>query len=316
MNQSELLQKALETADLIAGGGELNPEQSEKFITFLQDQSIMAKDARIIRMKTQKREINKMGIGQRASVPAKEATDPGVRQKPSFSKVVLDTVGIMTPFEISYESFEDNIMGDNLEDEVIKLFATQIATDHEELYILGDTASADPYLALTDGWHKLAVAGGHVFDQQGGGVSTDVLGELLNRIPEKFMRNFSELRYYVSPKFEHAYKKILGQRPTPAGDKFLLTETPATYAGIPLIRVPMIPSNLSATIVTTTFTDLSFVILTLRKNLVVGIHRAMTLERDRNIFARVRQYAFTSRVDATFEEVDAVAIAENVSIGA
>ncbi|MFN3486558.1 MAG: phage major capsid protein, partial [Planctomycetota bacterium] len=76
MNQSELLQKALETADLIAGGGELNPEQSEKFITYLHDLSVMAKDARLIPMKAKKREINKIGIGQRASVPAAEGVDP------------------------------------------------------------------------------------------------------------------------------------------------------------------------------------------------------------------------------------------------
>jgi hypothetical protein len=316
MDQTELLQKALETADLMAGGGELNPEQSDKFITYLQDLSVMTKDARVVPMKAKKREINKIGIGQRVSVPAVEGQDPAVRRKPTFSKITLDTVEIMTPFEITYDVFEDNIVGENLEDEIIRLFATQIAIDHEELYIMGDTASADTYLAQTDGWRKIAKASGHVYDHKGGGVSTDVLGELLNCLPEKYQRDFADLRYYVSPKFEHNYKRILGQRPTPAGDKFLLSEAPAYYAGIPLTRVPVIPSNLAANIGGTNFTDLSFVILTPRKNLVVGIHRSMSLERDKNIFSRVRQYAFTSRVDATYEEPDAVAIAENLSIGA
>ena len=316
MNQQELLQKALDTVDLIAGGGDLKTEQSEKFITYLQDLSVMAKDARFIPMVSRKRDINKIGIGQRVSVPAIEGTDPVVRKKPTFSKTVLDTVEIMTPFEITYDVFEDNIEGDNLEDSIIKLFATQIAMDHEELYILGDTASPDSYLALTDGWRKLANTGGHAFDQAGNGVTVDVLGELLDRLPEKYLRDYADLRFYVSPKFEHAYKKILGQRPTPAGDKFLLSDTPATYAGIPLTRVPMIPSNLAATIGGTPFTDLTFAILTLRKNLIVGVHRQMSLERDKNIFSRVRQYAFTSRVDATYEESDAVAIAENISVSA
>ncbi len=62
MNQQELLQKALETADLIAGGGDLNPEQSDKFITYLQDLPVMAKDARFIPMAARKRDINKIGI--------------------------------------------------------------------------------------------------------------------------------------------------------------------------------------------------------------------------------------------------------------
>lgn len=317
MNQNELLQKALETADLIAGGGELNPEQSDKFIVYLQDLSVMAKDARQIPMKARKRDINKIGIGARASVPATEGQDPGVRKKPTFSKVTLDTVEIMTPFEITYDVFEDNIEGENLEDSIIKLFATQIAMDHEELYIMGDVDHpVDTYLKLTNGWRKMAKTNGHLFNHGGNGISTDVLGKLLDMMPEKYLRDYTDFRYYVSPKFEHNYKKLLGQRPTPVGDKFLLEDVPATYAGIPLVRVPMIPSNLEETIDTTTFTDLTFAILTLRKNLVTGIHRSMTLEKDKNIFARMRQYAFTSRIDCAYEETDAVCIAEQISVGA
>lgn len=316
MNQQALLQKALETADLMAGGGELNDEQSEKFIVQLHDASVMAKDARQITMKSRKRDINKIGIGERMTVPATEGQDPGVRKKPTFSKVTLDTVEVMTPFEITYDTFEDNIEGENLEDSIIKLFAAQIATDHEELYIMGDKDhQTDTFLQLTDGWRKLAKTKGHLYNHNGNGVSTDVLAELVDRMPEKYMRDYNDLRFYVSPKFDHQYKKLLGMRPTPTGDKFLLENVEASYGGIPLVRVPLIPSNLEESVGGTDFTDLSFVILTLRKNLVKGIHRAMNLEKDKNIFARVRQYAFTSRVDCTYEEPDAVCIAEQISIG-
>ena len=316
MNQQELLEKALDTADMIAGGGELGPEQSEKFITHLHDLSIMAKDARQVPMKAKKRDINKLGVGQRASVPAIEGEDPTVRKKPTFSKVSLDCVEIMTPFEITYDVFEDNIVGENLEDEIIKLFAAQIATDHEELFVMGDTGSSDTYLALLDGWRKVARTQGHLYEHAGGGVTTDVLGELLDRLPGKYLRDYQDLRFYVSPKFEHTYKRLLGQRPTPVGDKFLLTNERATYAGIPIVRVPMIPSTLSEEIDGTPHENLTFVILTARRNLITGVHRQMTLERDRDIFARMRQYAFTSRVAVAIEEADALAIAEQVSVAA
>jgi hypothetical protein len=314
MNQQDLLAKALATADLIAGGGELNPEQADKFITYMHDLAVMAKDARQIPMKAKKRDINKMGVGQRASVPAAEGQDPSVRKKPSFSKVTLDCVEIMTPFEITYDVFEDNIVGENLEDEIIRLFAAQIATDHEELYILGDTSSTDTYLALQDGWRKIARTQGHLYEHGGAGVSTEVLGELLDRLPEKYLRDYADLRFYASPKFEHGYKRLLGQRPTPVGDKFLLSDAQATYAGIPIVRVPIIPSNLTEDIDSTPHENLTFVILTPRKNLITGVHRKMTLERSKNIFARLRQYAFTSRVACAVEEVDATAIAEQVSV--
>ena len=248
--------------------------------------------------------------------PATEGQDPSVRKKPNFSKVTLDTVEVMTPFEITYDVFEDNIEGENLEDTIIKLFATQIAIDHEELYVMGDTAHpTDTYLQLTDGWRKQAKTGGHLYNHGGGGITTEILGKLLDAMPEKYLRDYDDLRFYVCPKFEHGYKRLLGQRPTPVGDKFLLENAPATYAGIPLVRVTTIPSNLEETIDATPYTDLTFAILTLRKNLITGIHRSMTLEKDKNIFARMRQYAFTSRVDCTFEEVDAVCIAEQISVG-
>jgi hypothetical protein len=130
------------------------------------------------------------------------------------------------------------------------------------------------------------------------------------------MRNYQDLRYYVSPKFEHAYKRLLGQRPTPVGDKFLLSDQQASYAGIPIVRVPIIPSNLTEDIGGQTHENLTFAILTPRRNLVTGIHRQMALEKDKNIFARMRQYAFTSRVACAVEEPDAVAIAEQVSVAA
>ena len=298
-----------EIADLIAGGGD-RPSNGQVHRTSgpLRHGEPLARHP----MKARKRDINKIDRPARELLAAEGSTRPA---QEAHSSRPCDTVEVIT-FEITYDVFEDNIEGDNLEDTIIRLFATQIAMDHEELYIMGDSASADPYLALTDGWRKLAKTQGHLYDHQGGGVTVEILGELLDRLPEKYLRDYADLRFYVSPKFEHAYKKILGQRPTPSGDKFLLTDTPATYAGIPLTRVPMIPSNLAATIGGNPFTDLTFVILTLRRNLIVGVHRQMSLERDRNIFARVRQYAFTSRVDATFEEVDAVAIAENISVGA
>ena len=316
MNQAELLQKALETADLIAGGGELNPEQSDKFITYLKDLSVMARDARQVPMKARKKDINKIGIGSRASVPATEGQDPNVRKKPTLSRVTLDTVEIMTPFEVTYDVFEDNIEGENLEDSIIKIFATQIATDHEELYIMGDQNSSDTYLALLDGWRVLANAGGHVYNHGGSGVSTTVLAKLLDEMPEQYLRDYNDLRFYVNPKFEHAYKRLLGQRPTALGDKLLLENEGAMYSGIPIVRVPIIPSNIQKTIGSTSCTDLTFVILTLKKNLITGIHRGMTLERDKNIFSRTRQYAFTSRIACNFEEVDAVCIAEEISISA
>lgn len=47
-------------------------------------------------------------------------------------------------------------------------------------------------------------------------------------------------------------------------------------------------------------------------NLITAIGRDIRIEKDRDIFARLNQWAITTKVDAQFEEVDAVVKAYNI----
>jgi hypothetical protein len=55
------------------------------------------------------------------------------------------------------------------------------------------------------------------------------------------------------------------------------------------------------------------IILTPRSNLIFAIGRDITIERDRDIFARLNQWAITTKVDVKFEEISAVVKAYNVA---
>lgn len=310
MSIDELLEKAIDTGDL-AAGGLLNTEQANKFIDFVVDQSVMIKDARVIRMRAPSTQVDKIATTGRVSKPKTEGVAPGALSEPAFSKVTLSAVGIITPFEVTYEALEDNIEGEDAEETLIRVMATQTATDLEELAIQGDTSSSDPYLALLNGWRKLANSG-HKVDQGGSAVDKPMFNKMLKALPEKYQRNWNELRFYLAPSIAQDYRATLSESATVIGEKFLLENAPLTVFGIPVASVPLIPTNCDG-IPPVSGTDFSYAFLTPRRNLLWGIHREIRIDKDKDIMRGVNQYAITTRVACEFEEDDAVVYAVNIA---
>lgn len=62
-----------------------------------------------------------------------------------------------------------------------------------------------------------------------------------------------------------------------------------------------------------TFEAFPQLLLTPRSNLIAAIGRDIRIEKDRDIFKRVNQYALTTKVDTKFEEVTAVVKGYNIS---
>ena len=171
--QEEILAKANEvTTSVVANsagvpsrGGLLYPEQSNRFLDFVVDQSVLMKNARVIRMKTPQMDIDKVSVGTRLLQKATEITDDGVNAAVTFSKVSLSTVKLRLDWNISTESLEDNIEGASLEDHIAQVMARQTANDLDDLFINGNTSSGNGLLKALDGFVKLAKANGRVVDE-------------------------------------------------------------------------------------------------------------------------------------------------------
>ncbi len=310
MNVDELLAKAIDTGDL-ASGGLLNPGQADRFIDYVVDQSVMLRDARVVRMKSPTVQIDKISTSGRVSQPKTEGVAPGTFSEPTFSKVSLSAAGVITPFEVTYEMLEDNIEGSRAEETLIRAMSKQTATDLEELALLGDESSGDSYLALMNGWRVLA-EDGHKVDKQGNSVDKALFVDMVKALPNKYKRNYSDLRFYLAPAVVESYRAAIAESDTVVGAKFLLENAPLTVFGIPVVSVPLIPTDLDG-IEGTGGTDLSFGLLTPKSNLVWGIHREVRIDKDRDIMRGVNQYAITTRVACEFEEDDAVVLAINVA---
>ncbi len=393
ISNEELVQKAVITADALASAGKLNPAQSDRFIDFVVDETVLKDNARVVRFRNETLEIDKIGIGRRAAVPKAEATDPGVRRSISTSKVTLTPSEIMVPFEIGDTFREINIEGDNVEDHIIQMFAKQLANDLEELYVTGDTLGhaalesdlvdggsstgyvKDSYLALQDGWQKLA-NGANIVDAQGQNIGLGIFSQAIRQMPTKFRRNKNQLRWFISPDLWQLYLEKLSTRATSLGDSaaggathgpFGITAvpvplwdfTPPVVQPVPLngtTPVALLNTNITNVIVTpntlagtptvpfiedtdysvvlatgvitriggaigdgdtvkVTYSSSPQILLTHMNNFVVGIGRDIRIEKDRDIFKGVNQYAITAKVAVEYEELTAIVKVRNIGTG-
>ncbi|NPV54519.1 MAG: phage major capsid protein [Firmicutes bacterium] len=307
MENKELLQKAdMVLADLAAGGA-LQPEQANRFIDMVIDTPTIFKNARVERLAASKRIIDKIGFDQRILKPAVENTPlaEADRTKPTTGKVEIDTKEFIAEVRLGYQILEDNIEGRNLEDHIMRLIADRVALDLEELIIQGDTASADTYLKTMDGLLKRISS--HIVDAQSVAISKELWKKLFKAVPTKYIRNKKEWGFYTSHSVEVDWRDFLADRATGAGDRFLLEDVPAVAYGVPVYGCAMMPETGTPTVVTSA-------IFTHPKNIIVGFHRDISVETDKDITARQFIIVVTCRVGLALEEEDATAKMINIKV--
>lgn len=257
MTNEELVQKAIITTADIAAAGKLNDEQANTFIDFVIDVTELKGSVRVVRFRNENMQIDKIGVGQRVSVPKEEARDPGLRRGVSTSKVTLTPREVMTPFEISDNFAELNIEGEAVEDTVVRLMATQTANDLEEAMVNGDVLGhartesdlieggsstqviKDTFTALFDGWLRLLDAG-NIYDADGANLAPKIFSGMIKKMPVKFRRTRRNLRFLLALDMEQNWRERVSSRATPQGDNALTSAGTIPVYGVPLIPVPLL----------------------------------------------------------------------------
>lgn len=306
----DLIKKAdIALSDLVAGGGLLNPEQTDRFIRVLIDSPTILQRCRVVTMNAPQRNINKIGFGSRILRVATSATalSSADRVKPDLSQVQLNTKEVIAEVNIPYDVLEDNIEGGNinagptsgaggLHDTIVTLIAERASLDLEELAISGDTASGDPYLALQDGFLKLATA--NVVNAGAATISKAIMKAGVKAMPDKYLRNRADLSHFVSVDNETEYRDTYANRQTSLGDSLLQGTSPVYAYGSQVTGVPLMPQAQG--------------LFTNPLNLIFGFQRRITIEYDKDIKARVFVIVLTARVALAIEEVNAVVKYTNI----
>ena len=338
-SQEEILSKADEVTTGVVGndsGGLMKPAQSNRFLDFVIDQSVLMQNARVVRMRTPQMEIDKVSVGTRLLSKATEATDSGANAAVTFSKVSLSTVKLRLDWALSTESLEDNIEGASLEDHIAQVMARQTANDLDDLFINGNTSSNNGLLKALDGFVKLAKTNGRVVDEAGNQVSRATYDRILRNMPTKYLQRRNELRFFSGSGNVQDTIYSLGNpnsataatagAPSPGsvtGDVAFLQGTmrgnggPGSTGispfGIPLIEVPLMPETVTGDYSGAAGSH-GHIELTFPQNRVIGIHRDITVYRQFKPKTDTIEYTQYMRVASNIENADSYVIGKNVKL--
>ena len=299
-NRSIVEKADIAVSNLVSSGGYLNSEQANAFIRMIIDQPTLINECRVVRMAAPKRKIEKIGFGSRilrAAPSSGTALDASKRAAPDLGLIELETEEIIAEVWLPYDVLEDNIERGGLEQTIMSMIAERAALDLEELIVLGDTGSADSYLALCDGMIALTPTG-HTIDGSGiTSVDKGLFKEAIQRMPTRYLRNRAMMKHYVSHHVEMEYRDSIADRATSLGDEKISKFTPMFAYGTPVQPTAMMPDN-------KTF-------LSYPKNIVWGIQRDIMIETDKDIRRRVLIIVLTMRCDVKIEEPQACVVVEN-----
>jgi len=144
----------------IAGTAILNPTQFNRYIRAMQNKANVLASVRQVTMDTNIYDVDKVGFASRImGAPVTEGTQRDVATygvAPAFSKVRLTAVEAQGVSGITDKLLRRAVERGDFENTLVDMMGEKAGIDLEELGLKGDTDSADTYLALHDGWLKLA----------------------------------------------------------------------------------------------------------------------------------------------------------------
>jgi len=305
-------------------GGILAPEQARRFIDYVWDATVLAKDGRRVTMRANTMELEKVNVGERVIRAAAQAQPDFTNAGATFTKVELTTKKIRLDWEVSTEALEDNIEGGALEDHLVRLMTNAFANDIEDLAINGD-GTTSPFLSIMEGFVTKVTDGSDAHEAavtvSNNEWTPNVMQDIILAMPRKYRALKSNLKFYAgTDAFQGIVKNngtladaiaeaVQGQIPgsTQANRQAYLDGAGQTFGDARTTRV------LGITVQEVPYYPAGYVDLTFPANRVWGFQRDITVNREYVAKKDTIEYTVFVRFGLQWEELDAVAYADAAS---
>jgi hypothetical protein len=301
-------------------GGILAPEQAKRFIDYVWDGTVLAKDGRRVTMRANTIELEKVNVGERVIRAAAQADPAFTNAGATFTKVELTTKKIRLDWEVSTEALEDNIEGGALEDHLVRLMTNAFANDIEDLAINGVGVGGNAFTSIMEGFvHKVTTEGdAHeaVVTVSNNEWTTDVMQNIILAMPRKYRALKNNLKFYAgTDAFQGIVKNngtladaiaeaFTGKPGTEANRQSYLDGAAQTFGGARTTRV------LGVEVQEVPYYPAGYVDLTFPQNRVWGFQRDITVNRQYVPKKDTIEYTVFIRFGLQWEELDAVAFAD------
>jgi len=309
MSNRQLIEKADLALDTIRdGGGLLEPEKAKKFIREMIQSADLMKQVTVLPMRSHTHRIPRLGLNTRIMRRGTSATalnNEEDRSNTTHGFVELSAKLLKGEIRIPDEIVEDNIERGNFTNLVMQMARERVAADLEDLVIRGDTDSADEYLATLDGILKLATL--HVVDFGGDHINRQNLTLMHRAIPTAYRSLKSQMKFFTSHNAEEDFRLLFEDRETEMADRLQSSAPMIKHHGTPVVPIGLFPEDLGVG------EDETKVLLTVPKNIVVGFHRGVKFEVDRDVRHGFVSIVITCRMDVNFSDPNAVVVGESVA---
>jgi len=303
------------------GSGILRPEQARRFIDYVWDATVLAKDGRRVTMKANTMELEKVNVGERVIRAASQGLGEYTNAGATFSKVELTTKKIRLDWEVSSEALEDNIEGAALEDHIVRLMTNAFGNDIEDLAING-TGTGGAFTSIMNGFVNQVTANNSASHEAVANVvsnawTTNVLQDIILAMPRKYRALKNNLKFYAGTDVFQGIVKNNGTLADAIAEAFVnkgpgteanrqayLDGNAQTFGGARTTRV------LGIDVQEVPYYPAGYVDLTFPANRVWGFQRDITVNREYKPKKDTVEYTVFVRFGIQWEELDAVAFAD------
>lgn len=307
--------KFVDTVSASLNTSVLQVEKEAQFIQELQAATVMLDGSRYIRMKSDKKDIDRINFeldledgSRNASTAVITLTD----QDPTFAVNQLDAQKLMAKTRLTTEAIEDNIEQGTLVDTVTSLFARAAGKSFERICIFGDKSlvagvNVPSGYTKIDGWAHEADS-----DQiltSGDFTATDVETIFETMYDALDPQYLSQAVFYVPYSRESEYRRALKGRDTAMGDEAVAGATTLYFEGVPIKPVAALdyPVN-NATFNSNISKEVLF--LGPPKNFVHGLKRGITVKSAEDIDNDLFKFVLSLRGDCGYEDETKVVVAK------
>jgi len=299
----------------------IQPEEADRLIDFIVDESTLWSKVRVERMTTNEKWVRFIDINKGMLRPDNcgDYVDTGGMSATGF-KLTARKFKAVIP--ICDDMLADNLTGDALEKQVLKMVGSQLANELEIMALMANIdhsyvhADVDTSVFhLFDGWYKQLKAA-HIVTPTFPNCCLDIchFGQMMKQLPTKWRRDKKKLRFFMADDVFQDWADILQKRGTALGDKVITGEAPATWMTTPMETIPLLPTDLANAC--GHYEDGqagTFMFLTDPKNLVLGIQYDINYERQRDGVNSRTFHIFRIAFDTGIINTDAAVLLDHLT---
>jgi hypothetical protein len=314
---------AISTTDLETTGGDLSTEQARQFLRDAITPTAILSRADTFDSGSKKFEIPKFSFGSRimrggnaAKRDLEGARVTGAKQsKPVTDQVTLSTELFKGEVPVPDEVFEDNIEREGFADTLMEEIAKAVGRDLEESAIKSSLADANLDFGLFDGLVQSlklidaapgTINDGNIYNAVNDGSAKAMFKGMLTALPVRFRGLWDQLVIYANPATCDAYADELGSRATGLGDSNVESKVNLRYRGVEVVETPLLSGTQNA------YDYGKVAVLCHSKNVKVGFHRRIRVEKFRDPREGNTSFLPTLRYDVKWAQPEATVLAENV----